>query len=74
MGYRGGFRGEEEVEPMAYDIMGLLPSSWIFFVSRPSDIPGSHNMRVSFVCRRSKIGDWAKYLPSIHVALKKGCR
>lgn len=31
MGYRGGFRGEEEVEPMAHDIMGLLPSSWIFF-------------------------------------------
>lgn len=72
MGYRGGFRGEEEVEPMAHDIMGLLPSSWVFFVPLPSDIPGSHNMRFTF-CMQSKVRNRRldKYLPLIHVASKR---
>lgn len=70
MGYRGGFRGEEEVEPMAHDIMGHLPSSGIFCLSLPSDIPGSHNMRFTFVWSlESEIGDWTSTCLSLHVAL-----
>ncbi|KAJ5659687.1 hypothetical protein N7507_006138 [Penicillium longicatenatum] len=62
MGYRGGFRGEEEVEPMAHDIMGLLPSSWIFFVSPSSDIPGPH-IEVHFRTAVLENRRLDKYLP-----------